>query len=430
MFEKARSRNLQDALGGKTGPGLRLLQSRLAKNALLIECWISNSRTAALWITAERAGVVSRELTTQDIASIRGFAATLRHASDASWRKPARNTGDLLLSGIPMDAGIASLLIVPDGILCSIPFEALSTGSSKLSGQSLLERFRVSYLPSAALLMRERTAHAPAAPWRRQLIAFGDPLTSTSGVLPGDDRWSRLPESARELWSIARALPGRAALHMAAGDQKQYLFNGDAAGVPILHFSTHAAADIMDPDRSRILFTPESGKKGSEYLFRGELRTLRLEGADLVTLSACDTEAGKLSRGEGIQSFSRAFLAAGARSTVTTLWRVADGPTADLMQRFYQHLARGEAKAEALRSAKLDFLRAPSELSLPRYWGAFVLNGDGETPIPPVFSWFWCGVAAALAIATLIALYRFLRRFLRGCYLRPDPLPAAPLRLR
>jgi CHAT domain-containing protein len=230
-------------------------------------------------------------------------------------------------------------------------------------------------------------------------------------ALPGDEQWSRLPQSARELHSIAQALPGRATIHAGAGNQKSYLFSAETLGTPLLHFATHAVADTIDPNRSRIFFTPEPGSQGSEYLFRAEVQGLHLDNADLVTLSACDTETGKLVRGEGVQSFSRSFLAAGARSTVTTLWRVEDRATADFMQTFYQHLATGDSKAEALRAAKRSFIQKPGTRSQPQYWAAFVLNGDGQQPIRPVFRWAWIA-APALALAALITVfsrYRFRR---------------------
>jgi CHAT domain-containing protein len=138
---------------------------------------------------------------------------------------------------------------------------------------------------------------------------------------------------------------------------------------------------------------------------------------DLVTLSACDTEAGKMVRGE-VQSFSRAFLAAGARSTVTTLWRVADSPTADFMGLFYRNLARGESKAQALRNAKLDFLRAGGELAQPQYWAAFVLNGDGRAAIPRVIPWIWFfDAVVVLALLTYLVRRRSAARTSRS--LRP-----------
>jgi CHAT domain-containing protein len=254
------------------------------------------------------------------------------------------------------------------------------------------------------LLLKQADHRTPLLPWRTRLLAFGDPVTYAEAGLPDDRRWSRLPDSDREIRSIAHAMPGRAEIHSGADNQKRYL-TANLKQVSLLHFSTHAAADPADANRSRMLFSPQPGRKGSEYLFRSEVQNLPLAGVDLVTLSACDTEAGTLSRGEGVQSFSRAFLAAGALSTVTTLWRVADGPTADFMQIFYERLAAGDSKADALRAAKLRFLRSGTAAALPKYWAAFVLNGDGQRSVPAVFSWLWIA-GAFCAAAVAIVIYR------------------------
>src|SRR5262249_9219178 len=159
------------------------------------------------------------------------------------------------------------------------------------------------------------------------------------------------------------------------------------AGVPLLHLAPHAVADMASPERSRILFSPEREQDGVDYLFLKEVYDLDLRGVDLATLSACDTERGKLVRGEGPYAFSRALLSAGARAAVTTLWRVADEPARDFMAQLYYELNRGKPKAEALRLAKLRFLPSGTGLQHPRYWAAFILTGDGFSPIPQVLSW-------------------------------------------
>ena len=234
------------------------------------------------------------------------------------------------------------------------------------------------------------------------------PSLPATGPFPEDRAWTRLPHAARELRAVSSALRGHAELHAGSGDLKTLLTGGAAAGVPLLHLGTHAVADPVDPNRSRILFTAERGSPASQYLFWPEAAALQLSGVDLVTLSACDTDTAKMVHGESAQSFSRAFLAAGARSTVTTLWPVADAPTADFMQLFYRNLGRGEPKAEALRNAKLDFLRSGTELAQPRYWAAFVLNGDGRAAIPRVIPWIWICDGAVL-LALLAWGYRYLR---------------------
>jgi CHAT domain-containing protein len=143
-----------------------------------------------------------------------------------------------------------------------------------------------------------------------------------------------------------------------------------------------------DPERSRLLFSPDEAGQPNNYIFLKELYDLDLRGMSLATLSACDTERGRLVPGEGIQAFSRALLAAGSRSALTTLWRVPDQPTSEFMQHFYYYLLKKhKSKAEALRLTKLEFLHSNTELSHPRFWAAFVLNGDGTEPVPRFIPW-------------------------------------------
>src|SRR2546426_548494 len=173
-------------------------------------------------------------------------------------------------------------------------------------------------------------------------------------------------------------------------------------GVPLLHFSTHAIADTRDPDRSRVLLAPATAGGPADYLFLREIYDLDLAGVQLVTLSACDTERGKVIRGEGVEGFSRALLAAGAASAVTTMWDVVDRAGAEFMKQFYFGLAHGESEASALREAKLQFLRSPLAWSHPRYWAGYVLNGDGAARLPPVIPWSAI-VAAPLLTALVLA---------------------------
>jgi CHAT domain-containing protein len=182
-------------------------------------------------------------------------------------------------------------------------------------------------------------------------------------------------------------------------------------GVSLLHLSTHAVVDAENPDRSRILLAAESAGLAFDYLFQEEVYNLDLKGVDLVTVPACDTARGKVVRGEGVEAFSRAFLAAGAAAAITSLWRVADQPTADFMKQFYFFLAQGNSKADALRSAKLRFLRSGSDLARPRYWAAFVLSGDGGDVATRAIRWRTVfGTAAGLCLVLGILMWWRRRR--------------------
>ncbi|HEX3878389.1 MAG TPA: CHAT domain-containing protein [Bryobacteraceae bacterium] len=397
MFEKARARNLQDSLGAAT-PSLSEVQARLKPGSMLLEYWMDPNRLGVLWITAHGSGFRSQALAAGSSDQLNAFAAALQRDGDG-WREPSRQWAQTLLRGVPLANDLHQLLIVPDGVLAEIPFETLDAAA-------ILRRFNVSYLPSAALLLRPTNTRR-VLPWQTRLLAFGDPVTPQKSALPDDERWTPLPGSQRELSLIQQALPGKTQAHEAGDDRKQYLFASSVANTSLLHFSTHAAIDITDPGRSRILFTPEPGRPESQYLFRGEVQTLPLRNVDLVTLSACDTERGKITPGEGVQGFSRAFLGAGAASTVTTLWRAADGPSGDLMGEFYARLGTGESKAESLRAAKLRFLNSGNELAQPKYWAPFILTGDGQQPIPPATSWATLIVAGVALLAIIILCLRF-----------------------
>jgi hypothetical protein len=146
-------------------------------------------------------------------------------------------------------------------------------------------------------------------------------------------------------------------------------------------------------------------------VFLRELYQLNPNRVRWATISACDTERGKIIRGEGVQAFSRALLSAGAASSLTTLWRVDDEPTAEFMKQFY-YLALNEhkPKAEALRRVKLKFLHSDTGLADPGLWAAFVLNGDGATPLPTVLSWTELAlIVTASFAAVLLAVVLILR---------------------
>jgi CHAT domain-containing protein len=147
----------------------------------------------------------------------------------------------------------------------------------------------------------------------------------------------------------------------------------------IIHLAVHGLGSAEFPDRSALVLgsSPASGEDG--LLQVREIRDLHLR-AELVTLSACDTGAGRLLGQEGIASLERAFLLAGAKSVIASLWPADDTYTVALMKGMYQLLANGADKGVALRQAKLDLLKTFRDQALPIYWAGFTLVGDGSKP--------------------------------------------------
>jgi CHAT domain-containing protein len=148
----------------------------------------------------------------------------------------------------------------------------------------------------------------------------------------------------------------------------------------VLHLAVHGFADTQYPERSALVLgtDPESGDDG--LLQVREIIRLRLN-AELTTLSACDTGVGKLQGQEGISNLVEAFLVAGSKSVVASLWSADDTSASALMEHFYQRLAQGENASSALRNAKLDLLAKYGDQLSPFYWAAFITVGETSAPI-------------------------------------------------
>jgi CHAT domain-containing protein len=137
----------------------------------------------------------------------------------------------------------------------------------------------------------------------------------------------------------------------------------------MLHFAVHAELNEQDPMSSALLLAAEG--KGDGRLKVGEIFSLNLK-ANMVVLSACETGLGKLSNGDEMVGLTRAFIYAGTPSIITTLWKVNDRASYELMKEFYEHLKTGN-KVEALRLAQLKTMQ---EFPEPFYWAAYQLTGE------------------------------------------------------
>lgn len=306
-------------------------------------------------------------------------------------------------------AADAVYVALPDGALTQLPLEALTDER----GQYLLARGPWRYLSSIDQMLvpagRQAFFAAPA-----NAVIFGAPdfdarLPAGADVHPGSAPTLRpalqqlhfppLPGAATEAEAVATLL-------RRAGQQVT-LYTGANASVArlrtlshpsILHLATHGfflgesaggSEEVIGRDgksylhdmqvphfNSGLALAGANSTSASVHspglVFSFQLRQLDLEGTELVVLSACESGAGTQVAGETVDSLRQSLEAAGARSTITTLWRVSDAASAELMQGFYQRLAGGMDKDEALRQAKLTL--AP-RWRQPFYWAPYILSG-------------------------------------------------------
>jgi tetratricopeptide (TPR) repeat protein len=402
LIERAHSRAWRERLGLTATLTLESVRAALPPGTLLLDYWSSARGAVLIAVTRDRAATLPVALGLADVAAL----SSALSSATGDWKPVAARVSTAILPPADWLTGIGRIVVVAPGPLALVPFEVL-----EIEGRLLLERVAVTYAPTAAVLVGSGpTSGRWRAPWSRQLRAFGDPIVpaaadSTSAV-------AMLRSSGEEVMTVAAELGGRASLHLGRDNLKSYLSTPDVA--PVLHIASHATASTTLLEQSRILFSPSDAAGEADYLSLREAYSLPLAGVALAVLSACETERGAVARGEGVQSFSRAFLAAGARSTVTTMWKVADGPTANVMAIFYDLIGRGYPKDEALRIAKRRFVDHGGAIAHPHYWAAFVLTGDGATPLPRVVRWSWIvGAAAAFAgvgVAGVVVRRRARRR--------------------
>jgi CHAT domain-containing protein len=219
--------------------------------------------------------------------------------------------------------------------------------------------------------MRERRP-SPAAV--AGFFGIGDPL-SAEGERP------ELPYARRSLERIGAMFPeGERTVLCGANATKQALRATPLERYRYLHFATHGWLDPDAPQHFGLRLSPAGEDGGLLYL--DEIFSLRL-GAELVVLAACESGRGELVGGEGLVSVARAFLYAGARSLVVSLWEVGDRSTAELMEAFYAELRQGRPVPDALRRTKLAFIHSDRVAQRqPFRWAPFVLIGDPGAPEP------------------------------------------------
>jgi tetratricopeptide (TPR) repeat protein len=399
ILERSHSRGWRERLKLPASVELERVRQSLPDRVLLLDYWNSPRGSAVIAATRTRQAVLPLSI---DERQIKALIDALAAGPSDTWR-PLRAAVSAILPPADWFRDIDHVVIVPDAAIALVPFELL-----EVDGRPLVARAAVSYTPTAATLLRSVPAgRVVRMPWRLQMRAFADPVFQAARLDDAGAVRGRLSGSADEVRGISSEIAGGSELYVGVRNQKAQLVEPSAA--PILHLATHAAAATSALEQSRLLFSAPPGTDTADYLFLREAYELPLGGVELAVLSACDTERGQLVRGEGVQSFSRAFIAAGARSTVTTLWRVPDRQTADFMKVFYHHLQAGVARDEALRRAKLAFLDSNTAAADPHFWAAFVLTGDGLRPVPRAISWSFLLLGAG-AVVLIVVAFRRIRR--------------------
>ena len=277
----------------------------------------------------------------------------------SGYNRSGKRAYDLL--NLPTNFTYKNLIIVPDGILNFLPFEALITQESKTTNFAkmhyLLNDFKIAYNTSANIYLNSK----PVSKSKKTVLGIFPVFEKT----PFELRYSK-----KELESIRSNFKGK---YLENSNAKFANFKSNASNYAILHLSTHASSGDIE--------TPASIKFYDQEILYSELYNLRIN-PDLVVLSACETGIGKLYKAEGAMSIARGFQFAGAQNLLFSLWKVNDFTTSVFMSDFYKNVKNDVPYFEANANAKLEYLNdksIPNAKKSPYYWSSFVYYGSIST---------------------------------------------------
>lgn len=358
--------------------GLSELQNALGTNTGLVTHFITENRIYTFYVTKDDFEVIRQPKAEDFDKQIMGLRNAMKYDVKASFITTAQRLYDELFP-MKIKSDINALLIIPEGSLSTIPFEALITEQKLEDGLSysqmpfLIKKYNVSYDNSATLFVQRKkeidTYHGAT-----EDILLVAPINFRDVEYQGlKGRLNDLPGSKAEIDEIKylfKANKREANLLTESEATKANITDQEIKKYKYIHFATHGMVNESEPSLSRIFLQDGS-------LYSGDIYNIDIN-ADLVCLSACETGLGKISKGEGILGLSRALLYAGAKNLVVSLWTVADESTSKLMIDFYnQHLYSTSYNtfSGALRMAKLSLLE-DEKYNKPYYWAPFVLIGE------------------------------------------------------
>ncbi len=364
---------------------LPVLQRTLNDRTAFVTHFITTDRIFAFYVTAERFDVYNRPKSDRFDNYVSGLRNAIKYDSRTHFVEAASM---LYAQLFPMRMGrkITDLIIVPDGALATIPFEALVMPGKKVETLAygelpyVVKKYNVSYDNSATLYAQRKQEIEQYQAETEDILLVAPVGFEQEYYADLSTSLNDLPGSKNEINEIKHLFRSKAHQTTVLADKQATEINLKEEPLhryKYLHFATHGMVDESNPELSRIFLRPTYNDKEDGSLYSGEIYNISIH-ADLVCLSACQTGLGKLSKGEGIIGLSRALLYAGAENLIVSLWTVADESTSRLMIDFYQnHLYSHSYNtfSGALRKAKLKLLES-DEFNRPYYWAPFILIGE------------------------------------------------------
>ncbi len=401
------------------------IQNLIDKKTAMLSYFVGDS-TVTIYTIAKNSFNIQSIKKPEDLGEtvefFRNSLTNQNKKSDKAYRKYGTSLYEMLVPK-NLDKNIGNLVIVPDGVLATIPFETLLTTKVADTTQFqnlpyLVRKYSISYCSSATLFketfsqskgspkeirpLNDWIAYAPvfddensqgtslaSRALIRELHKLNKDSTLTRGLMMGTgESVPSLPGSENEVKNIFNEfdkLNLKTTVELKGNASERSIKSGELENYKYIHLATHGFVNSEKPELSGLLLAQvadSTNEQNDGILYSGEIFNLKLN-ADLVVLSACETGLGQIKKGEGIIGLTRALLYAGAKNLMVSLWQVSDQSTSDLMISFYKNLLNEKSStlsnsvrfAPLLQQAKLKMI-SEVKFAHPFYWSPFILIGQ------------------------------------------------------
>lgn len=406
---------------------LEQVQEGLDDETALIEFFVGTDNVYIFSVYADTVWVTTVPMDNQFITSIRGLRTALTDVTllskeiESSYLLLAKN-GRLIYQRFLEPAlkkeGIKRLVLIPDGMLNYVPFDVLLTEKpdyQKINFKTLpylIKKQTISYHYSSTLKLFSRSSVKTNGKMLAMASSYKkEDFINAKGFSARDYRIRTsvddLPGAKKEVQYLSETFAGKF-LYGKKSNEENFKFYSKNNPYSVIHLAMHGIVDSKQPEYSSLVFTHSDNKEEDDLLHAYELNLLEIN-TDLVVLSACETGFGKYERGEGVVSLGRGFMYSGAPSLVMTLWPINDKATSVLISAFYNELAMGHGKDEAMRNAKMIYLKGTKDvMAHPFFWASFINLGDCK-PIQLKKNWTW-GQIALMILPIVLILGFWIRR--------------------
>ena len=371
------------------------IQKRLPSTSVILEYFFAKGRLCIFTISKDKFDLTITRKTSEIKEAALAMRKSLRTVDRSEFLKHASDLYRMIVQPVGKFLTGKQLIVIPDGELYYIPFEALLTAPQSSMAFTtysrlpfLIKTHAVSYAYSASLFIEQRQTSSQG---QKSFVGFApvfdDSINKNLGETSKKDfaelrsfslngkKYGDLEYSQEEVTNIAtlfenRHLQSKTFIHDEANKSN---FKKTVHDYSFVHIASHGFADEIHPDLSALLFSVASGPQTKEdgILNASETYELKLN-ADLVVLSSCESGIGRLVKGEGLMAITRGFFYSGARNLLFSLWKISDKSTSKLMVDFYRSVLAGDGFPLALQEAKLNAIRN-NQYAFPSEWAGFLL---------------------------------------------------------